>query len=42
VLVSETTVASTSVQGVRFDELGSVELKGLARPVPVFRAIREP
>jgi adenylate cyclase len=42
VLVSETTVASSSVQGVRFDELGPVELKGLARPVPVFRAIREP
>jgi adenylate cyclase len=40
VLVSEATVESASVEGVRFDELGPVELKGVARPVQVFRALR--
>jgi len=41
VLVSEATVDSVSVEGVRFDDVGPVELKGVALPVQVFRASRE-
>jgi adenylate cyclase len=41
VLVSEATVESASVEGVRFDDVGPVELKGVALPVQVFRASRE-
>jgi adenylate cyclase len=40
VLVSKAAVDSCSVEGVRFDELGPVELKGVARPIQVFRAAR--
>jgi adenylate cyclase len=38
--VSEATVGSSSVAGVRFEHLGPVELKGLARPIQPFRAAR--
>jgi adenylate cyclase len=40
VLVSETAVQSCSVEGVRFEALGPAELKGVARPIQVFRAAR--
>jgi adenylate cyclase len=42
VLASEATVDSCSADGVRFERLGPVELKGVARPVQVFRAARAP
>ncbi len=38
VLASEAAVDSCSAEGVRFDHLGPVELKGVARPIQVFRA----
>jgi len=40
VLVSEAAVDSCSAEGVRFDPLGALELKGVARPIHVFRAAR--
>jgi adenylate cyclase len=40
VLVSQATVVSCSTEGVRFEDLGPVELKGVARPIHVFRAAR--
>jgi adenylate cyclase len=42
VLASESAVDSCSAEGVRFDHLGPVELKGVARPIQVFRAARAP
>ncbi len=40
VLVSEAAVDSCSAEGVRFEHLGPVELKGMARPIQLFRAAR--
>jgi adenylate cyclase len=40
VLVSAETVSVVSADGVRFEEIGPVELKGLTRPVPLYRAGR--
>lgn len=40
VLVSERVAASTNSARVRFQEIGSVELKGLLHPVPIHRARR--
>jgi adenylate cyclase len=40
VLVSEPVVAMTSVPGVRFDGLGTIELPGLTRPIRLFEARR--
>jgi len=40
VLVSEETVSAVSGQGVRFEGIGPVELKGLAKPLELFRALR--
>lgn len=42
VLVSEAVVSSSTVEGVRFEGRGSVALKGLAQPVEVFLAHRQP
>lgn len=42
VLVGESAAANEHPEGVRFEELGPIPLKGVARPVSVFRAIREP
>jgi len=39
VLVSEAVAASEDIKGVRFEELGPVSLKGVSRPVVVFRAV---
>jgi adenylate cyclase len=41
VLVGETATAGGSPEGVRFEEIGPVPLKGVARPVTVYRALRE-
>ena len=40
VLVGEAATASTKPEGVRFEEVGPLALKGVARPVTVFRAVR--
>jgi adenylate cyclase len=42
VLVSEAAVDLSSTAGARFEPLGPMELKGVARPVEVFRAARAP
>jgi adenylate cyclase len=42
VLVSEAAVDACSAAGVRFENLGPMELKGVARGVEVFRAARAP
>jgi adenylate cyclase len=41
VLVGEAAVANGTPEGVRFEAIGRVPLKGVARPVPVFRALRK-
>ena len=41
VLEGETVPSDAEHEGVRFEELGPVPLKGVARPVTVFRAFRE-
>ena len=40
VVASEEAVAVASVDGVRFEEIGPVQLKGVGRPVNLFRAMR--
>ncbi|HEX6263034.1 MAG TPA: adenylate/guanylate cyclase domain-containing protein [Actinomycetota bacterium] len=40
VLVSEAASRSASVEGVRFETMDPVELKGMAEPIQVFRAVR--
>jgi adenylate cyclase len=40
VYVGETATANGDLEGVRFEEIGPVPLKGLARPVTVYRAVR--
>jgi adenylate cyclase len=40
VLASEETVALASADGVRFEEIGPADLKGLAKPVVLYRAKR--
>ncbi|TMK79765.1 MAG: adenylate/guanylate cyclase domain-containing protein [Actinobacteria bacterium] len=40
VLVSEETVSAISGRSVRFEGIGPVELKGLAKPLELFRALR--
>ena len=42
VVVSEETAARSAGAGVAFEPLGPVELKGLARPLPLYRAFRGP
>ena len=42
VLVSESVVGASDVDGVLFDRVGPVELKGVSGPVGVFRANRLP
>jgi adenylate cyclase len=41
VLVSQDVVELAMAEGVRYEEVGPVELKGLARPVVLHRAVRE-
>ena len=41
VLVGEAATANATPEGVRFQELGPVPLKGLARPVSVYQAVKE-
>ncbi len=41
VLVGEAATADGSLDGVRFEKVGPTPLKGVARPVTVYRAIRE-
>jgi len=41
VLVGEAATADGGHEGVRFEEIGPVPLKGVARPVRIFRALRE-
>jgi class 3 adenylate cyclase len=41
VLVGEAATANATPEGVRFQQLGPVPLKGLARPVTVYRAVKE-
>jgi adenylate cyclase len=41
VLVGEAAAADGELQGVRFEELGPVPLKGVARPVKLYRAHRK-
>jgi adenylate cyclase len=41
VLVGEAAAASATPNGLRFEEVGPVPLKGVARPVTVYRALRE-
>jgi adenylate cyclase len=41
VLVGEAAAAEETPEGVRFEEVGPVPLKGVARPVMVYRAVRE-
>ncbi len=41
-LVSQAAVDSSSAEGVRFEQLGPVQLKGVARPIQVLRAARAP
>jgi adenylate cyclase len=40
VLVGEAATASAQPSGVRFEEVGPIALKGVGRPVTVFRAVR--
>src|SRR5207302_5959425 len=40
VVASEEAVAVASVDGVRFEEIGPAQLKGVGRPVNLFRAMR--
>jgi adenylate cyclase len=40
VLVGEAATANATPEGVRFQQLGPVPLKGLARPVTVYRAVK--
>ena len=40
ILVSESVVEAGSLDGVRFGELGAMELKGFTKPVRVFEARR--
>jgi adenylate cyclase len=42
VVVSEETAARSAGAGVAFEALGPVELKGVARPLPLYRAFRGP
>lgn len=41
VLVGEAATANGHPEGVRFEEIGPIPLKGVARPVMVYRALRE-
>ncbi len=41
VLVGEAATANGKPEGVRFEEIGPVPLKGVARPVTIYRAVRE-
>lgn len=41
-LTSEETVQQVDVPGVRFEGMGPVRLKGITRPVTLYRALREP
>jgi class 3 adenylate cyclase len=41
VLVGEGARADAEAEGVRFENVGPVELKGVARPVRVYRALRQ-
>ena len=41
VLVGEAVTANLRPEGVRFEDIGPVPLKGVARPVAIFRAVRE-
>lgn len=41
VLTSEDTARRCDVEGVRFDSVGAVRLKGLASPLNLYRALRE-
>jgi adenylate cyclase len=41
VLVGEAAIDDGHHEGVRFEEIGPVPLKGIARPVTVYRALRE-
>jgi adenylate cyclase len=40
VLVSEDVLAASTPEGVSFEEIGPVELKGVTRPVVLHRAVR--
>jgi class 3 adenylate cyclase len=40
VLVGESIVQASAPKGVRFEEIGPVELKGVRRPVMISRAVR--
>jgi adenylate cyclase len=42
VVVSEETAARAAGPGLRFEPLGPVELKNVARPLPLYRALRGP
>jgi adenylate cyclase len=42
VVVSEETAARAAGAGLRFEPLGPVELKNVARPLPLYRALRGP
>jgi class 3 adenylate cyclase len=42
VVVSEETAAGAAGAGLRFEPLGPVELKNVARPLPLLRALRGP
>jgi adenylate cyclase len=42
VVVSEETAARSAGAGLRFQPLGPVELKNVARPLPLYRALRGP
>jgi adenylate cyclase len=42
VVVSEETTARAAGAGLRFEPLGPVELKNVARPLPLYRALRGP
>jgi len=40
VVVSEETVHRSGGDGLRFEPLGTVDLKGVARPLPLYQAFR--
>ena len=40
VLVSDWTAQMAAASGVDYEEVGPAELKGIARPVPLLRAVR--
>jgi class 3 adenylate cyclase len=42
VLVGENIARDEAPPGVAFEEIGPVRLKGVGRPVPIFRAVRIP